>query len=96
MPSLPRQLKPGETLIGFISLDGKLIGEFASPAIGHEMLALQVPGLRSRLERGQAIGITIGKRDDGTISVFGSAAFSPTGAQPLSEALKELARRLVE
>lgn len=95
MTSLPRQLKTGETLIGFMSLDGKLIGEFAGPAMGHEMLALQVPGLRSRLEN-KAIGITIGKKPDGTISVFGSAAFSPIGAQPISQALKDRARRLVE
>jgi hypothetical protein len=79
-----------------MSPDGKLIGEFASPAVGHDILVLQVPGLKTRVARGHAVAITIGKRLDGTIAVLGSGGYPLPGGQPLSQEMKDRARRLVE
>jgi hypothetical protein len=53
-------------------------------------------GLRSLLHNGQTIAITIGKRQDGTMVVFGSGCFPPPGGGPLSDHFKELAAKLVE
>lgn len=91
-----RKLAPGETIIGFIRPDGTLIGQFARPRVGHDALADNYPGLRSDLNAGRAIAITIGNRSDGIIEVFGSGYFPPPGGVPLSAHLKSLAARLVE
>jgi hypothetical protein len=76
--------------------DGSLIGQLSEPSIGHDTLSYAYPGLRSLLASGQAIAITIGKRRDGTIVVFGSGCFPPPGGGPLSDHFKELAAKLVE
>jgi hypothetical protein len=89
-----RFLQPGETLIGFMTRDGKLIGQFADPSVGHDALSYSYAGLRSKLQSGQAIAITIGKAADGTIKVFGSGVFPPPGGV-LTESLRKLAAALV-
>ena len=91
-----QKLAPGETLIGFMRPDGSLIGQFSEPSIGHDALSYAYPGLRPLLASDQAIAITIGKRQDGTIVVFGSGCFPPPGGGPLSDDFKGLAARLVE
>jgi hypothetical protein len=96
MPQAVRKLSPGEVVIGFMTVDGKLIGELAEPRIGHARLSLGMEGLLARLSSGQAVAITIGKSASGIITVFGSGAFPPPGGKPLSQELKDRARRLVE
>lgn len=91
-----RKLNPGETVIGFVRPDGSLIGQFADPAVGHQSLAFRYPGLLTKLKTGHAIAITIGKRPDGTIMVFGSGHFPPPGGMPLSASFKALVEKLVE
>jgi hypothetical protein len=96
MPQDVRKLALGEVIIGFMTPDGKLIGEFAEARVGHEALSLRTEGLRAKLASGQAVAITLGKSATGAITVFGSGAFVPPGGKPLSEELKDRARRLVE
>jgi len=74
-----RELKPGEVVIGFMTRYGKQIGDFADPAVGHDVLADRTPDLRSQLKSGQAIGITVGKNSVGEIFAFGSGVFPPPG-----------------
>lgn len=90
------KLNPGETVIGFVRPDGSLIGQFADPAIGHQALAACYSGLTSQLNAGQAIAITIGKRLDDRIVVFGSGCFPPPGGLPLGASFKGLVAKLVE
>jgi hypothetical protein len=89
-----RILQPGETVIGFMTPDGKLIGQFADPGIGHDVLSYTNPNLRANLQSGQAIAITIGKANDGSIWAFGSGAFPPPGGV-MTEAMRKLAVALV-
>lgn len=96
VPAARRKLSVGEFVIGFMRPDGRLIGRFAHPRLGHDALADKHPGLRSDLGHGRAIAITIGKHTDGTIHVFGSGHFPPPGGVPLSAQMKALAARLVE
>jgi len=96
MPPSVRKLAPEEVVIGFISPNGELIGELVDFSIGHEAHSYTVFGLRSKLATGHAIGITIGKSRTGDIKVIGSAAFLPPGGRVLSDALCDLAKRLVE
>lgn len=90
-----RKLQPGDTVIGFMTRDGKLIGQFADPSLGHDALSVMTPGLRSQIQSGQAIAITVGKSKDGVIRVFGSGTFPPPGGT-LSDLFKRLAEKLVE
>lgn len=96
MAAARRKLNPGETVIGFVRLDGSLVGQFADPNIGHDALSYNYPGLRAQLNGGQAIAITIGKGLDGTIRVLGSGCFPPPGGVPLSASFKALVAKLVE
>ncbi len=96
MSQAVRQLTPGEVVIGFIRLDGELIGELVDAAIGHDVHSYSVPGLRSQLASGQAIAVTIGKTSSGAIMVFGSGAFPPPGGGILTQTLKDLASQLVK
>ncbi len=96
MPQSIRKLAPGELVIGFMTIDGALIGELVEPDIGHEELSLSVEGLRAKLATGQVIGITIGKSPAGDVRVFGSGRFPPPYGVPLSIRLRDLARKLVE
>jgi hypothetical protein len=96
MPPSVRKLSPGEWVIGFMTLDGALIGELVALDVGHDELSLRVEGLREKLATGQAMGITIGKLQAGDIRIFGSGYFPPPQGGPLSERLRNLARKLVE
>ncbi|HVW38957.1 MAG TPA: hypothetical protein VHB99_16695 [Pirellulales bacterium] len=89
-----RKLQPGETVIGFMTQDGKLIGEFGEPSLGHDAMSYLYPGLRGMLKSGQAIAITLGKTLNGAIRAFGSGAFPPPGGV-LSAQLRQLAAKLV-
>jgi hypothetical protein len=96
MPQAVRKLTPGQVVIGFMTLDGQLIGELVQPEVGHDELSLRALGLRAKLASGHAVGITIGKSPEGEIRVFGSGYFPPPGGARLGEALQNAARRLVE
>ncbi|HUY93112.1 MAG TPA: hypothetical protein VMV10_30565 [Pirellulales bacterium] len=87
-------LQPGETVIGFMTQDGKLIGEFADPSVGHDAMSYLYPGLRSMLKSGQAVAITVGKTKHGAVKAFGSGAFPPPGGV-LSAQLRRPAAKLV-
>ena len=89
-----RRLNPGETVIGFMTRDGKLIGELADAKLGHAVLSDLYPHLASRLKSGDAIAITLFKMRDGTIKAFGSGTFPPPGGT-LSGYLQKFAERLV-
>lgn len=96
MAAARRKLNPGEIVIGFVRPNGRLIGQFADPNIGHEAWSDQYPGLRSKLKAGQAIAVSIGKRTDGRIQVFASGHFPPPAGVPLSQDFKQLVAKLVE
>jgi hypothetical protein len=91
-----RVLQPGEVVIGFIRLDGRLIGSLADASLGHDALSYTIPGVRAQLAMGQAVAVTIGKSTTGVIKVFGSGAFPPPGGVPLSKILRDLASQLVQ
>jgi hypothetical protein len=44
MAASRRKLSPGETVIGFVRLDGSLVGQFADPVVGHSALASAYAG----------------------------------------------------
>ena len=90
-----RELKPRETVIGFIDRRGKLVGELTDARVGHDALADLTDGVRTKLEAGQLFAISINKDSLGKIHVFGSGTFEhPDGILP--EYLRTFGKMLVE
>ena len=80
------ELRPGQTLIGFMTADGRLVGSWAKPSLGHERLAAVLNLKRSSGLKLGVVAITVGKRSDGGVQAFGSGSYGP-----LTEAARELA-----
>jgi RHS repeat-associated protein len=87
-------LKPGQVKIGFITSDGKLIGNLESPGknMSHATLAekLNLTDGSGGLKPG-VTAVTVGKRTTGEIDASGSGSFGP-----VSETQRELAKKLID
>ncbi len=88
------ELERGQHALGFMTNGGKLLGEISTSIRGHLDLAYTIPNAKALADAQQAFGFTVGKTQDGIITVFGSGQF-PHASGVIPQHLKLIISGLV-
>jgi ABC-type amino acid transport substrate-binding protein len=87
-------IEQGKHLSGFMTQDGRLIGQLTDAIVGHDALALRL-GVTAAADSGKVIGFSLIKTPEGSIRVWGSGSFPPPTGY-LDDAVANLIRALVQ